>query len=497
MGMVRKMQLLQKVADKRDTDHSSNDPYAGLDRFGRVTDLRWWNTDSGSDLERVRYGYNKSNNRIWRQNPVVSTADELYNYNSSNQLALMQRGTLNAQHNGLVANTQNFRQQWTLDTLGNWTQYQESVPDNYGVLTLSLEQSRTHNTANEITNFSAGDYQPEWAIPTYDRAGNMISGPRPGDETTRHHYIYDAWNRLKAVKDDYFGSPGNTTIIEYQYDGRHFRIMRGARHFYYSSQGQVLEDRSTPYGPFWPSDRRYVWGLRYIDDLVCRDQACSTALDAPRLYAIQDANWNVTALTFGGNAGALIRTSYSAFGQPTIDSSVVSGSPQDIPYMFTGREYDNATGLYFYRARYYHPTLGRFTSRDPLGYDAEDFNLYRYVRNNPLKYVDPSGFDGVSHKLSGEYNVRLAYEVGTVAQRTRKALAYIDLKTLVQFFEDKSKRKCPCQNDRYKCQGEGEMKGTLRNAGIYLPEWTDYKSGTSNQQKLWDDFLARLTDPPD
>jgi RHS repeat-associated protein len=58
--------------------------------------------------------------------------------------------------------------------------------------------------------------------------------------------------------------------------------------------------------------------------------------------------------------------------------------------MFTGRQFDIETGLYYYRARYYNPFLGRFLQTDPVGYSG-DMNLYRYCVNNPLKVVDPSG----------------------------------------------------------------------------------------------------------
>jgi len=59
--------------------------------------------------------------------------------------------------------------------------------------------------------------------------------------------------------------------------------------------------------------------------------------------------------------------------------------------LYTGRELDPETRLYYYRARYYHPHLGRFLSRDPLGYAAGDENLYRYVLDNPLVLLDPAG----------------------------------------------------------------------------------------------------------
>jgi RHS repeat-associated protein len=58
--------------------------------------------------------------------------------------------------------------------------------------------------------------------------------------------------------------------------------------------------------------------------------------------------------------------------------------------VFTGRFYDEESGLYYYRARYYDPTLGRFLQRDPLGYRAGP-TLYAYVDNNPWQSADPAG----------------------------------------------------------------------------------------------------------
>jgi RHS repeat-associated protein len=60
------------------------------------------------------------------------------------------------------------------------------------------------------------------------------------------------------------------------------------------------------------------------------------------------------------------------------------------PYKYTGREYDEDSGLYYYRARYYDSEVGRFLSKDSLG-KIYDNNLYVYVLNNPLKYTDPTG----------------------------------------------------------------------------------------------------------
>ena len=67
---------------------------------------------------------------------------------------------------------------------------------------------------------------------------------------------------------------------------------------------------------------------------------------------------------------------------------------QNTKYLYTGQEFDQESELYYYNARYYNPLIGRFISLDPiLGRDGDVLsrNGYIYVKNNPLKYVDPSG----------------------------------------------------------------------------------------------------------
>jgi len=60
------------------------------------------------------------------------------------------------------------------------------------------------------------------------------------------------------------------------------------------------------------------------------------------------------------------------------------------PYTFTGREFDSDTGLYYYRARYYDPKVGRFVTRDPIGFKG-GINQYAYAGNNPVNWTDPTG----------------------------------------------------------------------------------------------------------
>jgi len=109
-----------------------------------------------------------------------------------------------------------------------------------------------------------------------------------------------------------------------------------------------------------------------------------------------DGLGSVIALSDANN-DIVERYSYDVFGEATIrdaNNSVVSASSVANPYLFTGRRYDDETDLYYYRARYYHPEIGRFMQTDPLGYKV-DINLYRYVGNNTTMLKDPYGLDSM------------------------------------------------------------------------------------------------------
>ena len=101
-------------------------------------------------------------------------------------------------------------------------------------------------------------------------------------------------------------------------------------------------------------------------------------------YYQADGLGSITSLSSG--AGALAQTyGYDSFGKQTSSSGSLTN-----PFQYTARESDTETGLYYYRARYYEPGTGRFTSEDPIRFSA-GLNFYTYVRNRSASYVDPSG----------------------------------------------------------------------------------------------------------
>ena len=258
---------------------------------------------------------------------------------------------------------------WDYDAQGNWQ----------SVTTDGSTQTRTHNAQNEITSISGA------VTPTYDANGNLTR-----DETGRQ-FVYDAWNRLVAVKD-----AGGTTLKSYTYDGLHRRVQETASgtttDLYYSDAWQVLEERVGG-----QTMVQYVWSPVYVDALILRDRDTNGdgTLDE-RLWVVQDANYNVTALV--DNSGNVVeRYLYDPFGRVTVvDGGWVErseGTAFAWHYLHQGGRYDDVSGLYHFRFRDYSPTLGRWTSLDPLRYDAEDVNLYRALGNNTLIRFDPYGLE--------------------------------------------------------------------------------------------------------
>jgi len=102
---------------------------------------------------------------------------------------------------------------------------------------------------------------------------------------------------------------------------------------------------------------------------------------------LTDALGSLVAATDAAG-GVQSEVTYEPFGATEISSP----SPA---YRFTGREHDEPTLLYYYRARYYHTDLQRFISEDPIEVDGEDVNLYVYVGNHPIGSTDPLGLFGI------------------------------------------------------------------------------------------------------
>ncbi|MCG8650204.1 MAG: RHS repeat-associated core domain-containing protein, partial [Pirellulales bacterium] len=95
------------------------------------------------------------------------------------------------------------------------------------------------------------------------------------------------------------------------------------------------------------------------------------------------------------------RYSYTPYGETVIydaSFSVRNSSSYDWVYLYTGRRVDEETGLYYFRNRYYNDALGRFCSRDPIGYEGTKWGLYEYVNGKPSHFIDPYGLSALKKR---------------------------------------------------------------------------------------------------
>jgi RHS repeat-associated protein len=200
---------------------------------------------------------------------------------------------------------------------------------------------------------------------TFDFNGNLTSLTDPLGTTTN---TWNARNQLAALS-----GLGLTASFQYDALGRRVRktINGLATDFLYDGANVVQElAGGVP-------TANLLTGLG-IDDVLARTEATGT-----RSF-LSDALGSAVALT---EATGLLQTEYTyePFGNTT-----VTGVPSTNAFQYTGRENDG-TGLYYYRARYYHPGLQRFVSEDPIEFAGGNINLYGSVWNSPINVTDPSG----------------------------------------------------------------------------------------------------------
>ena len=272
---------------------------------------------------------------------------------------------------------------YDLDGLGNWRN--TSFTPAGGSAETEIRQ---HNGLNQVTRLQNPLAADPLINPTYDKNGNLTAD---GAAT----YTWDALNRLVAA-----GS-----AAQYVYDALNRRIRKtvsGAVTDCLYSGWRCVEDRDVSNLP----SIQYIWGI-YLDEIIQQKNiAAISGFGANALlYPLQDLLYRTTGLS---DSSGTVREAYDmdAYGNTLIFRN--SGSPPSpitfndtgtldtqvasptCPFIFTGQRFDAETGLYYYRARFYHAGFGRFISRDPIGYGPTG-DLYQYTNDNPLSLTDPLG----------------------------------------------------------------------------------------------------------
>jgi RHS repeat-associated protein len=173
-----------------------------------------------------------------------------------------------------------------------------------------------------------------------------------------------------------------TAAGQYQYDALSRRVQKvtSSTTLYFYDDSRIVEEQIGA-----TTQATYVYG-NYVDEILTMNRLGTD------YYYHQNALWSVAAVT-DSTGSPKERYTYDAYGAPTITNgsfTVITNTAIGNPWMFTGRQFDQETGVYYYRARYYDPAKGRFLSRDPLGY-KDGSNLYWYVKDNPANKIDPLG----------------------------------------------------------------------------------------------------------
>ena len=264
--------------------------------------------------------------------------------------------------------TTQFEKSWNatydkVDNILNIVKGETGQPDE----TIQPAMDKDTSKLNQYSEFDG------WGL-DYDGKGNLW---RKGGQT----FYYDYRNRLTSALEG-----GVTTRFTYDALGRRIEKTTGPDTIkYYYDGNNVIEERDG-------SDqirKQFVYGNLIDEPLIIVNFDGGTQTD---YYVHTNGIGSVTAIT-NQNGDLFERVSYDTFGMPTFTNAAnqpLSASSIGNDILFQGRRYDKETNLYYYRARYYDPIMGRFLQTDPMGY-KDSMNLYQALNMNPVNLLDPFG----------------------------------------------------------------------------------------------------------
>jgi RHS repeat-associated protein len=255
-------------------------------------------------------------------------------------------------------------------------------------------------TANNLTS-TDGTYNY-----LYDDEGNRTRRTKISD-SSYEEYTWDYRNRLTAVT---FKNSGGTTLktVFYEYDAFN-RLLRRT----YDADGPGA---GAAVNAFWAFDEginpllefdaaaatdvshRYLWGPQ-VDQLLADEQVTGVGSAGNALWALGDNLGTIRDIAdfSSGTTTVTNHRKFGAYGNLVSESNAAV----DMLFAFTGKMYDEVTGLQNNLNRWYDAKLGQWVSEDPIGFEAGDPNIRRYSLNNATSLVDPRGLTSNDDEKGG------------------------------------------------------------------------------------------------
>ena len=271
----------------------------------------------------------------------------------------------------------------------------------------------------------------------YDNNGNLILKHDKVDSSKTTTYTYNSNNQLLKISEfdgmslqkeskyayDAIGRRIKKEIVDHQDQNNNFQ-----RRFVYDGSELLIQ--------YDESNKiliSYTHSMLRMDDVLAEDVTADgvikkLAKNAGTYFYLKDGLGSTIDIT-NGNGDIVQHYAYSAFGKllkvTNASGDDISSNPNVDPYFtFTGREYDKESGLYYYRARYYDSSIGRFLQGDPhsgsLSNPTTFNNKYIYANNNSVNLVDPNG------KLAFLAIVAIAAVVGGTINATFNRGSFIE-----------------------------------------------------------------------